>query len=176
MSKRLFSNYNWTPGTVADGAALANGGGTAATYMAIQGGSGTQVIEVLEFYVNGLAVAAAPMTLALARTSALQTGAVTALAAPASDGPNDPSVAALAAPVVTFTASATAGPQRSAATSDARLNAGINAFGGSYRWNAAPTQQWWIIGASLGGGESVFSNLPFGTPGPIGVEIMYEPH
>jgi hypothetical protein len=169
MAKRIFSNYNWTPGTVADGAALAN-----ATYMALKGASTTQITDILEIYVNGMAPSSSPMALCMARTAALET-TPTALAAPATDGPNDPSTAALAAPVVTFTAAAT-GPQRSAATTDARLNCGINAFGGSYRWNAAPTQQWTMIGNALGGGESVFSNAPFGTPGAINCEIMYETH
>lgn len=169
MSKRIFANYNWTPGVVADATALAN-----ATYMAIKGGSTTQIIDVLEVYVNGLAGTAAPMTLALARTAALGV-TPTALAAPASDGPMHPSVAALAAPPVTYTAAAT-GTQRSSATTDARLNMGINAFGGSYRWNAAPTQQWTQLGNALGGGESVLSNLPFGTVGAVGCEIMYEPY
>lgn len=170
MSKRIFANYNWTPGTTADGTAL-----TSAQYMSIRGGSASQILDILEVYVNGLAGTAAPMTLCLARSVTAVATTPTALAAPASDGPMHPSVAALALPPVTFTAAAT-GSQRSAATTDARLNMGINAFGGSYRWNAAPTQQWTVLGNAVGGGETIFSNLPFGTPGALGCEIMYEPY
>lgn len=169
MSKRIFSNYYWTPGLVADGAPLAND-----TYMALKGGSSSQIIDILDVYVEGHAAAASPMPLCLARTSTNETTA-SALANPASDGPENPSVAALAAPPVAFHR-ATAGPQRSAATSDARLPLGINAFGGAYRWNAAPTQQWNQVGNGVGGGETLFSNLPFGTPGLISVGITYEPY
>ncbi len=115
------------------------------------------------------------MTLALARSS---TKATTpgALANPASDGPLNPNATVLVSgsTVITYTTSA-AGPQRSVSASLARLNMGINAFGGSYRWNAGPTQQWQIIGASASAGESTLSNLPFGTPGAIGASITYEP-
>lgn len=169
MSKRLFSVPNWTPGTTADTTALTN-----AQYMAIKGGSTTQIIDILEVYNSGMAGSGAPMALYLARASTVET-TPTALANPASDGPEHPSVAALAAPPVTFTAAAT-GPQRSGVTSDARLNVGINAFGGSYRWNAAPTQQWTILGNVAGAGETLLSNLPFGTPGALNTTIMYEPY
>lgn len=168
MSKRIFSAYNWTPGVVADASPLAND-----TYMALKGGSASQILDSLDIYISGMAAAAAPMPLCLARTSTNET-TPTALANPASDGPAHPSVAPLAAPPVSFTRAA-AGPQRSAATSDARLNLGMNAFGGAYRWNAAPTQQWTQVGNGVGGGETLLSNLPFGTVGLINVEWTYEP-
>lgn len=168
MAKRIFNNTNWTPGTVADGSALASG-----TYMAIKGGSASQVINVLDIYISGMAATGSPMSLALARDSTLGTTPTT-LAAPASDGPAQPNTTALSSTVVCYTAAAT-GPSRSAAIADARMNLGINAFGGSYRWNAAPGQEWKIIGNAVTSGESSISNLPFGTPGALNCSIMYEP-
>lgn len=169
MAKRLFQVPNWTPTAAADASALAN-----ATYMALKGGSATQRIDFLEVYVNGMAAASAPTALCLARASTIET-TPTALAAPATDGPADPATAALAAPPVSFTAAAT-GPQRSAATSDARLNLGINAFGGSFRWNAAPTQQWVLLGNTAQFGETLISSQNTGTPGALSAHLEYEPY
>jgi hypothetical protein len=169
MAKRLFNNTNWTPSAQADAGALSSG-----SYMALKGGSGTQRMDVLEVYLHGMAAASAVTPTCLARASTIET-TPTALAAPATDGPEDPSTAALAAPPVSFTAAAT-GPQRSAATSDARLNLGINAFGGSFRWNAAPTQQWVILGNTAQLGETLLSSQNTGAPGAVGAHILYEPY
>ena len=170
MAKRIFSNYNWTPGTTADAVALTSG-----QYMALKGGAATQIIDVLDIYINGMVpTTTSPMALALARASTLEV-TPTALAAPATDGPAIPNATALASVTVPFTAAGT-GPLRSIAVTDARLNVGINAAGGAYRWNAQPTQQWTIIGNAAGAGETILSNLPFGTPGAINVEMMYEPY
>ena len=170
MAKRLFNNTNWTPSAQADGGALTN-----ATYMAVKGGSGTQRIDFLEVYVHGMAAASAVTPTCLARTVTALGATPTALAAPATDGPTDPATAALAAPPITYTAAAT-GPQRSGATTDARLNLGINAFGGSFRWNAAPTQQWVLLGNTVGFGENLLSSQNTGAPGAVGAHILYEPY
>lgn len=169
MAKRSFSTTNFTPTLQADTTALTN-----ATYMSLKGGSSTQKIDVLEVYVYGMAAASAPTPLVLARASTVAT-TPTALAAPATDGPMDPASAALAAPPVSFTAAA-AGSQRSAVVTDARLALGINTFGGSYRWNAAPTQQWGILGNTASFGETILSALNAGTAGALGVGILYEPY
>ena len=130
MAKRSFSAVNWTPTAQADTSALTN-----ATYMAIKGGSGTQLIDVQEIMVSGFAGSTAPAILQMARVSTVET-TPTALAAPNSDGPMHPATAALAAAPVTFVAAAT-GPQRSAVTTDARLNLGLNTYGGIAKWNSA---------------------------------------
>ena len=169
MAKRLFQTTNWTPTAQADAGALTSG-----SYMALKGGSGTQRIDFLEVYVHGMAAASAVTPTCLARASTIET-TPTALAAPATDGPEDPATAALAAPPVSFTA-ATAGPQRSATTSDARLNLGINAFGGSFRWNAAPGQQWVQLGNTAQFGETLLSSQNAGAPGAVGAHIIYEPY
>lgn len=169
MAARVFANYNWTPGTVADATALADN-----TYMGISGGASTQVISITEVYINGMAGTAAPMSLALARSS---TVAVTpgALAAPASDGPLNPNATSLGASAANTWTTAGTGSKRSSSASLARLNMGVNAFGGSYRWNASPTQKWQVIGTAATAGETTLSNIPFGTPGAINASIIYEP-
>ena len=170
MAKRTFTNRNWTPTATADTTALAN-----ATYMAVKGGSGTQRIDIWDFMITGLAPStSSPTLLEFARSSTVAT-TPTALAAPASDGPNDPATAALALPPVTFTAAATGG-QRSAATSDARLDLGLNAQGGILRYNSAPGQQFVILGNTATFGEAYLSAFTGGTVGAITAHIMYEPY
>jgi hypothetical protein len=169
MAKRTFQASNFTPAATNDTTALTN-----ATYMALQGGSATQLLTVLEIMVTGNAGASAPTVLQWARASNVGT-TPTALAAPNSDGPMHPSTAALAAPPIPFVAAA-AGPQRSAATSDARLDLGINAFGGVKRWVAAPGAEWFILGNAASAGCSVLSSYNAGTPGAINSHIEYEPY
>ena len=169
MAKRIFQQSNWTPTATADTTAMAN-----ATYMAIRGGSTTQRLDILDFMIEGMApTTSSPTILQFARHSTIAT-TPTALAAPASDGPADPATAALAAPAVTFTAAA-AGGQRSAVTTDARLNLGINAVGGLLRYNAAPTQQFSMLGNTATFGEASLSAFTGGTVGAINAHIVYEP-
>jgi hypothetical protein len=168
MAKRSFSAVNFTPTATADAAALANG-----TYMAIRGGSSSQLNNIIEINVSGFASVSSPTILQFARHSTVAT-TPTALAAPASDGPLHPSTAALAAPPVTFTAAATGG-QRSAATTDARLNMGLNAWGGINRWLAAPGEEFSILGNTAPLGEASLSAFTGGTVGPISASIIYEP-
>lgn len=168
MAKRIFSVVNWTPTATADASALAN-----ATYATLKGGSTTQLITVLEIMVSGFAGASSPTILQMARAGTIET-TPTALAAPNSDGVAHPSSAALAAPPVSFVAAA-AGPQRSSATTDARLDMGLNAFGGIKRWVAAPGAEWFILGNTASAGESILSAFSGGTVGAISSHIEYEP-
>jgi hypothetical protein len=85
-----------------------------------------------------------------------------------------PSTAALAAAPVSFVAAAT-GPQRSAVTTDAKLEVGLNAFGGIQRWQAAPGEEWGQLGNTASLGESILSAFTGGTPGAISAHIVYEP-
>src|SRR6516162_9065906 len=121
MAKRSFAHINWTPGAgTADGATLAAG------YMALKGGSATQLIDILEFTVEGMAGASNPTPLILGYDSTLGT-TPTALATPDSDGPMNPATAALTAAPVSYVAAAT-NPTRSNSTSSPKLAWGINAF------------------------------------------------
>jgi len=169
VAKRTFQATNWTPTATADTSALANG-----TYMALKGGSVTQLIDVQEIMVSGFAGSTAPAILQFARVSTVET-TPTALAAPNSDGPMHPSTAALAAAPVSFTAAAT-GPQRSAVTTDGRLNLGLNTYGGIAKWNSAFSAPWSILGNTADLGESVLSAFTGTTPGAISAHIIYEPY
>lgn len=168
MAKRIFHASNFTPTAQADTVALTSG-----TYMALKGGSGTQLINIIEVEIGGLAGASSPTIMQLARASTIET-TPTALASPNSDGPAHPSTAALAAPPVSFVAAAT-GPQRSANTADAKLDFSLNAFGGIVRWVAQPGGEWGQLGNTAALGESILSAFTGGTVGAISAHIMYEP-
>lgn len=168
MAKRIFAHLNWTPGATADGSTLAAG------FMALKGGSSTQLIDILEVAAEGMAGASSPTPLILAYDSTLGV-TPTGLATPDSDGPTNPATAALAAPPVSYVAAATA-PTRSNSTSSPKLPVGINAFGGVYRYSAAPTQQMSILGNGTSTGELSLSGYTGGTTGLIQSHIMYEPY
>jgi hypothetical protein len=170
VAKRIFQTSNWTPTATPDASTLAN-----ATFMGIKGGSTSQYLDFLEFSISGMGGASTPTALTFARSSTLATSP-TALATVASDGPMNPFTAALALPPVSFTAAATGG-QRSGAQTDAKLQLGINAFGGILRWNAAPGQQFSSYGNAVTApaGESYLSSENYGTAGLIQASIIYEP-
>lgn len=170
MAQRVFHASNYTPTAQADTANLTNG-----TYQAIKGGSGTQLINVSEILISGLAGTSGAMIMQLARASTLEAGAVTALASPNSDGPKHPSTAALAAPPVSFVAAATNGPQRSAATTDAKLDLNINAFGGIIRWQVPRGEEFSMIGNTASLGEIILSQFTGGTSNAISSHLVYEP-
>lgn len=171
MAKRVFTSQNLTYTASAAGAAAAS-----STYMALKGAAGTQLIDVLEVLISGKATASTVAAMNLARASALET-TPTALAAPHSDSPMFPSATALSSTVVPFVAAAT-GPTPSNTVTDAKLNLALNLFGGIVRWNAAPGQQWQIIGNTAPGGESVLwnSSTGGGSSGLADAHIIYEPY
>lgn len=169
MAKRIFSTKNWIPTATADTAAHAN-----ATYMALKGGSTTQMLKVSEVMASGMVPStSSPTFLELCLTSTIET-TPTALAAPTSDGPMHISTAALAAPPVALVASA-AGPQRAASTAFPRLQVGVNAWGGILRWTSMHEEEFVILGNVANGGEAILSAFTGGTPGAINSHIVYEP-
>lgn len=169
MAKRNFHATNWTPSATADTTNLANG-----TFMALQGGTTTQLLNVLEVLINGQATSSAPTILQLAYDSTVM-ATPTALAAPNGDGPMNPATAALAAPPVSAVSAGTS-PKRSAATSQGRLELGLNAFGGIMKWNPyTPDMVMSILGNSTTFGEMSLSAFTGGTVGAISAHIIYEP-
>lgn len=168
MAKRVFQAATYTPTATADGTALAN-----ATYMSIEAASATQQINVLEIYCGGQATASAVNIMMFARNLTAAT-TPTALAAPNGDGPMNTATAALAAPVVTYTAAAT-GPQRTNTALTARLNLSFNAFGGISKWMAPPGGEWVIEGTSVSVAPSSLSAFTGGNVGLMGSYIIYEP-
>lgn len=165
MAQRSFKSATFTPVAVADAANFTNLG-----YMAVQGGSSTQRLNIREIGVSGMAGAATPTPLLLARDSTVG-ATLTALTTGESDAALDPSTAALAAPAQPFTQSTTK-PQRSATLG--LLNVGLNAFGGIYRWVAAPGEDVGLIGNSASLGEVSLSCFTGGTPGAVAAHIVYE--
>jgi hypothetical protein len=172
MAKRVFksANLTWT----------AFNAGVAASpnaFMAIKGGSATQITDVLEVEYSGKAVSSIVGAIEFGRVSVADAGTTTLLA-PNSDGPMNPATAALAAPVVTYTNAGTTQPTPSNTVTDAKLNLAMNLFGGLFRWNASPLQQWTIIGnnTTLPGGESIMFNnaLAGGLSGAGDGHIIYE--
>jgi hypothetical protein len=166
MAKRIFAESSWTPIAVADTANMTSG-----AFMALQGGSATQRIDILEIYEGGEAGASAPTFMNLARDSTV--GATLSIAnAGASDGPTDPATAALAAPPVAFD-TATTKPQRD--TAKARLPLAVNAFGGIVRWVAQPGGEFKMLGNTASFGEVSLSAFTGGTAGLMSAHIVYEP-
>jgi hypothetical protein len=177
MAKRVFTQQNMSWIASAAGAAITSP--TTPQWMAIKGGSTTQIIDVLEVLISGMASASTLGGFTLARVTALESAAGgSALVAPASDGLENPSGTALASPVAVFTAASATGPTPSNVTTNATLNLALNMFGGIIRWNAAPTQQWWIVGNATTSGESILwnSSSAGGATGLANAHIIYEPY
>lgn len=171
MAKRLFTAQNQSFTAQATNTAL-----TSSTYMAIQGGSSTQIVDILEIMLSGFATVGTVAGFTFGPCSTPTTP--TALASPNSDGPMNQNATALVAgsTVIPFVAAAT-GPSASNAATVAKLNLGMNAFGGIIRWNAAPTQQYTLIGNASTTGVAVLFNSSTGggSSASANAHIMYEP-
>jgi hypothetical protein len=171
MAKWAFTSAALTFTASAAGSAAAS-----STFMALKGGSTTQVIDVLEILISGKATASTVAAMELARSSTLGITPTT-LAAPHSNGPLHTATAALQAPQVPYVAAAT-GPVPSNTVTDGKLNLALNLFGGIVRWNAAPTQQWTQTGNAVSVGESVLwnSSTAGGSSGLADAHWIYEPY
>lgn len=173
MAKRVFET-----GSLTFGATATNAAATTSQFMAVKGGSTTQIVDFLEFLVSGMATSStvAAMTVAYSSTLGITP---TALASPGADGPMVVAATALVSgsTVVSYFAAAT-GPVPSNSVTLPKLNLGLNLFGGIIRWNAAPTQQWTSVGNSTNGGETVLWNCSTlgGSSGLANAHIIYEPY
>lgn len=166
MSARIFSSGSFTPVAVADNANFTDNG-----YMAIQGGSSTQMVKVQEVQGGGQATTTTPTALVLARDSTVG-ATLTALSGNDKDAACHPSTAALAAPAVPFVASTTK-PKRS--TTLGLQTFSFNAFGGRFQYQAAPGYEPTLLGNTASLGEMSLSALNVGTPGLMAAHIQYEP-
>lgn len=171
MAKRIFQARGLTSGT----GTAANTLLTTSQYMALKGGSSTQLIDVLEVLISGFAGSSAPALFELSRVQTVETTPTALTVATGSDGPAHPSTAALAAAPVSFIAASTQ-PTTSNAATDTRLNLGLNLFGGILRWVAAPGAGYSQIGNTAGLGESVLNTFTGSTSGTFSAHIMYEPY
>lgn len=164
MARWSATQNNWTPTAVADTAAYTNSG-----YFALQGGSSTQFINLVELYMGGLAGASAPAQMLLARDSTvgatgISGGTLASL---------HPSTAALGAPPIQFSTSTTK-PQRSSTLY--LLTPVFNAFGGEVIWKATPgVEEIGILGNTASLGEISLSHAATGTPGLMSCHFIFEP-
>ena len=167
MARRSFAVESWTPTPVLDAANFTGGG-----FMAIQGGSSTQRIDIWEVFMGGAAPTTAPMLMTLARDSTVG-ATITALTTAQSDGPLDPATAALAAAPKSFVAATTL-PQRDATAG--RLMFPFNANGGVVRSYAGDEHGVFrMLGNIASFGETSLSAYSGGTAGLMGSHILYEP-
>lgn len=172
MAQRVFQATTWAA------TGLANGGqGVNSQYQAIEGLATTTYFEVKEVSISGQASASTIVSTQLTRIS---TPATTPTALSAANGNTDGpmrgySVAAVS--VVSYVAAST-GPVRASATTAGRLNLSINAFGGIYRWTAAPGEEWGSLGTSTNVQGALLSGNSLSgavsAAGPIGSHIVYE--
>lgn len=166
MAKRSVSVTTITPTATADTTNLVD-----ATYPClVQGGSSTQRVNILEVYMGGQGGASTPTFMLLARDSTV--AATNSLGSGQTDAALDAATAALAAPALTGNTNTTK-PQRSATLH--LLNLTFNAFGGIVRWVAAPGEEISTVGNTASLGEVSLSAFTGGTPGAMGVHLVYEP-
>jgi hypothetical protein len=165
MAKWSANAVNWTPALVGDASNFTNAG-----YMALQGGSSSQLIYVSEVYVGGLATVQSPMALTVAIDHVVGASSVSF-----SGGYNaalDRATAALAAPPVALNTSTTK-PQRSSTLQLLQLT--FNAFGGVVRWTALePRHSLGVLGNAADGGEISLSSQNTGTAGAVSSHFIYE--
>jgi len=168
MSKRIFQQSTFTPTQQADGVLTGS-------WMAIKGGSSTDILKIGKIVLAGQASSSAVNAMCLARSSTLAL-TPTALALPNSDGPVNANAGAVTNVPVAFVAAATA-PNRSSAVTVARLNLVFNAFGGIMTWQTNPgsEEEWTSVGnATTSNSESVLSAYNVGGPDAMSAEFFYE--
>jgi hypothetical protein len=166
MAKWSFAQESYTPVAVADTTNMTSGG-----YMAVQGGSSTQRIDIQEVFMGGQAGASSPSFMTLARDSTV--GASTSINnTGATNAALDPATAALVAPQVVFDTATTASKRSS---SLAKLSLSFNAFGGIVRWVAPPGGEFRMVGNTASLGEVSLSAFTGGTVGLQSGHIIYEP-
>jgi len=168
------SAFSFTVGTFTTGAGVADTTGFgASSYMALQGGTTTQMSFIEEVYLGGQATASAPVIMLLAHDTTV--GATpTALASPNSNGLLHPSGGVLTAPAVGFITAGTQ-PQRAATVTVAKKNFTFNAFGGLVRANYSNTiDRFGILGNTQPLGEVSLSAFTGTTSAALGGHLIYE--
>jgi|SRR5215472_8530150 len=168
MGKRSFQCPVWNATATADTTALANN-----THMSIGALNATSGLLVQEIEMGGQASSSSPLIMMFARDSTLA-GTATALAAPSSDGPLHTLGQTAQSGSISFNFVTTTPNQRSATTTSARLSLVFNGFGGIVRWQAAPFEEWGIVGVTASISESSLSAFTGSTTTAIGAHIIYE--
>ena len=169
MSTYMFASMNWTTGTgTADNASL-----TTLQYMALQGGTSTQVNALDEVYIGGQAGSSSPVLFLLGRDSTV-VGTPTALSTPNSNGPTGASAGVLTNAAV---GAITGGTQaiRSNSVSLGKMTFTINTYAGAMRCNYANTQdRFQILGNTASLGEMSLSAFTGSTSSSVSSHFIYE--
>ncbi len=167
MTMRVFKSAGFTPVAVLDAANFTNLG-----FMALQGGSGTQMTAIRSIRITGLSSLGAVTPLLLAHDSVVG-ASLTALTTGESDAFKHPSAAALAAPVQPFTQTSSTKPQRSSTLT--LMECGLNAFGGIFKENFYSEEDaLWMLGNTASLGEISLSCYTGGSPGLVAADLAYE--
>lgn len=166
MSKRAFEFFSYTPTVNTAGTAA-----TTTTFQAITNGGPTNTITVYEVYVGGQASASAINGMCFTRNATAATTPTALTTTSMTDGFMPSNAGLLASSAVCFCTASTGGI-RSTATTQARLNLSLNAFGGIVRWVAAPGEEWGIIGTAANAESTLIAQV--GSPGLQGSHIIYE--
>ena len=171
MAVRTFAVAGFTTEAVADTTGMTN-----SKYMGLKGASATQVTKILGVYAAGLeSSTSSPQKLLLAFDSTVVV-TPTALTTGESDTADHPSTAALAAPVVSFTAQSGTAPQRAKAY---LASCAFNAIGGVMNRQFPYGREPMMVGnaalsAGVSAGEVSLSGFTGTTPGAISAEIKFE--
>ncbi len=168
MSVFMFAVASITTGTgIADATNLTG------TFMALQGGTTTQMNAIEEVYIGGQATASAPTIMLLARDSTV-VGTPTALSTPNSNGPVHASAGVLTAPAVGAITGGTQ-PQRSNSVSLGKKVFTFNSFGGIVKASYQNTQdRFTILGNTASLGEVSLSAFTGTTSSAISAHFLYE--
>ena len=169
MSKYSFQVLTFTPSAIADATNLTTG-----TFMAIQGGTSTQAIDIWSVSLQGQATASNTNLMLLARDSTVG-ASLTALASPNTNALLPAEATAPTTGPSAFIAATTL-PQRSNATTSPKKPFVFNSFGGSAYWHAYDRSECFsIFGNTASLGECSLSGFTgTGTTGPCAGEIIYE--
>jgi hypothetical protein len=169
MTVYTFEIGAWTIGAgTADGSAL-----TTLQYMALQGGTATQVNFVEEVYMGGQATASAPAIMLLGRDSTVVATPV-ALVTPNTNGPLNASAGVLTAPAIGAVTGSTQATRSNSVTL-AKKNFTFNLFGGIVKASYQNTQdRFGILGNTASLGELSLSAFTGSTTGSVGSHILYE--
>lgn len=169
------SVYSFAVGTITPGAGTAdNASLTTLTYMALAGGTTTQLSFVDEIYMGGQAASTAPLIMLLGHDSTV-VGTPTALSSPNSVGLVDPTGGVITAPPVGAITGSTQAI-RSNSVTIAKKNFTFNAYGGMVRVNYANTKdRFGILGSAASLGEMSLSSFTGSTAAAaIGAHILIE--
>lgn len=145
MTVYAAARRNWTPTATSDGSDQVDG-----SYMAVQGGSATQVINIIELYIGGLeGTTQAPIEWVVAVDGTVGGGT---LAGSITLSAKNRQVTTLSSAPVAFSNASTTKPRRN--PNFILATPVMNAFGGIVRLAAIkPEDAWVIVGQSANTGE-----------------------